>query len=331
MLRFANPEFLILLGIIPFLVLWYIQNNKKAGGTLRFSNIGVIKNISRTPSRRYRHILFLFRLIAISLLIIGFARPQSGTKEEKIITEGIDIILAMDISSSMLAEDLAQHRNRLDVTKEVATEFIKQRTNDRIGMVVFSGKSFTQCPLTLDYGIVLNFLKEIQIGMIEDGTAIGMAIANCVNRLRTSKAKSKVVILLTDGRNNRGELDPLTAAQIAKTMHVRIYTIGAGKRGEAMYPIDDPFLGKRYVPMRVDIDDESLTKIASITGGRYFRATDKTSLEKIYQEIGELEKTKIEVKEFTRYEELFINFLALAFGVLMLEIILANTRFRRIP
>lgn len=331
MLRFANPELLILLGIIPFLVLWYLRHNKKASGTLRFSNIGVIKKISRTPSRRYRHLLFVFRLIAISLLIIGFARPQSGTKEEKIITEGIDIILAMDISSSMLAEDLAQHRNRLDVTKEVATEFIKQRTNDRIGMVVFSGKSFTQCPLTMDYGIVLNFLKEIQIGMIEDGTAIGMAIANCVNRLRASKAKSKVVILLTDGRNNRGELDPLTAAQIAKTMNVRIYTIGAGKRGEAMYPIDDPFLGKRYVPMRVDIDDEVLTKIANITGGRYFRATDKTSLEKIYKEIGELEKTKIEVKEFTRYEELFVNFLAFAFGVLMLEIILANTRFRRIP
>jgi Ca-activated chloride channel family protein len=291
----------------------------------------VIKNISRTPSRRYRHILFFFRLVVISLLILGFARPQSGTKEEKIITEGIDIILAMDISSSMRAEDLAQHRNRLDVTKEVATQFIKERSNDRIGMVVFSGKSFTQCPLTLDYGIVLNFLKEIQIGMIEDGTAIGMAIANCVNRLRASKAKSKVVILLTDGRNNRGELDPLTAAQIAKTMNVRIYTIGAGKRGEALYPIDDPFLGKRYVPMRVDIDDEVLTKIANITGGKYFRATDKKSLEKIYQEIGELEKTKIEVKEFTRYEELFINFLALAFGVLMLEIILANTRFRRIP
>lgn len=331
MLRFANPEFLLLLGIIPFLILWYIRNNKKAGGTLRFSNIGVIKNISRTPSRRYRHILFFFRMVVVSLLILGFARPQSGTKEEKIITEGIDIILAMDVSGSMRAEDLAQHRNRLDVTKEVATQFIKERSNDRIGMVVFSGKSFTQCPLTLDYGIVLNFLKEIQIGMIEDGTAIGMAIANCVNRLRASKAKSKVVILLTDGRNNRGELDPLTAAQIAKTMNVRIYTIGAGKRGEALYPIDDPFLGKRYVPMRVDIDDEVLTKIANITGGRYFRATDKKSLEKIYQEIGELEKTKIEVKEFTRYEELFINFLALAFGVLMLELILANTRFRRIP
>ncbi len=331
MLRLANPEFLILLLIIPIIILWYFRNHMKASGTLRFSNLGIIKNISRTPSKKYRHILFAFRLIVITLLIIGFARPQSGTKEEKIITEGIDIILAMDISSSMLAEDLARHKNRLDVTKEVATQFIKERTNDRIGMIVFSGKSFTQCPLTLDYGIVLNFLKEIHVGMIEDGTAIGMAIANCVNRLRASKAKSKVVILLTDGRNNRGELDPITAAQIAKTLKVRIYTVGAGKRGEALYPIEDPFLGKRYVPMKVDIDDEILTKIADITGGKYYRATDKTSLEKIYHEIGELEKTKIEVKEFTRYKELFVNFLALAFGVLIIEIVLANSRFRKIP
>lgn len=331
MIRFANPEFLILLAIVPLLLYWYRKRQVKANGTLRFSNLGVIKNVSQTPSRRFRHILFVLRLMVISLLVIGFARPQSGAKEEKIITEGIDIILAMDISSSMLAEDLAQHKNRLDVTKEVAAQFISERTNDRIGMVVFSGKSFTQCPLTLDYGILLNFLKEIHIGMIEDGTAIGMAIANCVNRLRMSKAKSKVVILLTDGRNNRGEIDPITAAQIAKALNVRIYTIGAGKHGEAMYPIDDPFLGRRYVPMQVDIDDEMLTKIANITGGKYYRATDKTSLEKIYHEIGQLEKTKIEVKEFTRYTELFVNFLALALAVLLLEIILANTRFRKIP
>jgi len=269
--------------------------------------------------------------MVIILLIIGFARPQSGHKEEKIITEGIDIVLAMDVSSSMLAEDLARHKNRLDVTKEVATQFIKERSNDRIGMVVFAGKSFTQCPLTLDYGIVLNFLKQIHVHMIEDGTAIGMAIANCVNRLRASKAKSKVVILLTDGRNNKGELDPITAARIASALKVRIYTVGAGKRGQALYPIEDPFLGKRYVPMKVDIDEEVLTKIADITGGKYYRATDKNSLEKIYHEIGELEKTKIEVKEFTRYKELFVNFLALAFGVLLLEIIWANTIFRKIP
>ena len=331
MLRFHDPEFLILLFVVPFLIYWYIRRHTKASGTMRFSNLGNIKNIRSTPSKKYRHVLFLFRLVAIILLIIAFARPQSGTKEEQIITEGIDIIMAMDISSSMLAEDLARHKNRLDVTKEVAGQFISERTNDRIGMVVFAAKSYTQCPLTLDYGILLKFLQEIHIGMIEDGTAIGMVVANCVNRLRSSKAKSKVVILLTDGRNNRGELDPATAAQLAKTMKVRIYTIGAGKHGEALYPIDDPFLGKRYVPMKVDIDEDVLKKIASTTGGRYFRATDKNSLQKIYQEIGELEKTKIEVKEFTRYSELFVNFLFAALGLLLLEIILANTRFRKIP
>ncbi len=331
MIRFANPEFLVLLGIIPVMIFWYSKKQGKVNGTLRFSNLGVIKNVSKTPSQKYRHILFLLRLAVIALLIVGFARPQSSSKEEQVITEGIDIILAMDVSGSMLAEDLARHQNRLDVAKEVAEQFVKGRTNDRIGMVVFSGKSFTQCPLTLDYGILLSFLKEIRIGMIEDGTAIGMAIATCVNRLRTSKAKSKVVILLTDGRNNRGEIDPITAARIARAMNVRIYTIGAGGKGEALYPIEDPFLGKRYVPMKVDIDEEVLTKIANITGGKYFRATDKTSLQNIYREIGEMEKTKIEVKQFTRYNELFVNLVLLAFGVLVLEIILANTRFRKIP
>lgn len=331
MIRFANPEFLALLITIPLMVLWYLKKNVGRSGTLRYSNLGVIKTVSRSPSTKYRHLMFLLRATVITLLIIAFARPQSGTTEEQIITEGIDIILAMDISSSMKAEDLAKGRNRLDVTKEVASNFIKGRHNDRIGMVVFSGKSFTQCPLTLDYGILLKFLKEIYIGMIEDGTAIGMAIANCVNRLRDSKAKSKVVILLTDGRNNRGELDPLTAANVAKAMSVRIYTIGAGRHGKAPYPIEDPFFGKRYQYIEIDIDEDMLKKIANKTGGKYFRATDKASLERIYHEIGEMEKTKIKVKEFTRYNELFVNFLALAFGILILEIVLANTRFRKIP
>lgn len=313
------------------MILWYFRKNVRRTGTLRFSNLGVIKTVSKAPSKKYRHIIFVFRIIVVGLLIVAFARPQSGITEEEIITEGIDIILAMDISSSMKAEDLARGKNRLDVTKEVAAQFIGGRTNDRLGMVVFAGKSFTQCPLTLDYGIMLKFLKEINIGMVEDGTAIGMAIANCVNRLRDSKAKSKVVILLTDGRNNRGELDPITAANVAQAMGVRIYTIGAGKRGKAPYPVDDPFFGKRYQYIQIDIDEDVLKKIANITSGKYFRATDKASLERIYQEIGEMEKTKIEVKEFTRYKELFINFLVLAFGVLILEILLANTRFRRIP
>ena len=176
MFRFHDPEFLLLLAILPAIFFWYLKRFKRASGTLRFSNLGNIKKISATPSLRYRHVLIILRLISIGLLIVAFARPQSGAKEEKVITEGIDIILAMDISSSMLAEDLAQHKNRLDVTKEVAAEFIKERTNDRIGMVVFSAKSYTQCPLTLDYGILLKFLQEIHIGMIEDGTAIGTAI-----------------------------------------------------------------------------------------------------------------------------------------------------------
>lgn len=331
MIRFANPEFLGLLILIPLIFLWYIRKNKRRSGTMRFSNLGTIKSVNKSRSQQYRHILFLFRILVISLLIIAFARPQSGTTGEEVITEGIDIVLAMDISSSMKAEDLARHKNRLDVTKEVAANFINGRQNDRIGMVVFAGKSFTQCPLTLDYGILLNFLNEIHIGMIEDGTAIGMAIANCVNRLRDSKAKSKVVILLTDGRNNRGELDPLTAAKVAEALEVRIYTIGAGKHGKAPYPVDDPFFGKRYVYQEVDIDENVLKNIANITKGQYFRATDKASLEKIYAEIGEMEKTKIEVKEFTRYKELFSKLVLFAFGILVLEIVLANTRFRKIP
>jgi len=330
MFRFANPEFLVLLVIIPVMVFWYIKRNRKSGSTLRYSNLGIIKSVKNSPVKRYRHILFVLRVIVIGLLIICFARPQSGRSEEEIITEGIDIILAMDVSSSMLAEDF-KPKNRLEAAKVVAADFVKGRNNDRIGLVVFSAQSFTQCPLTLDYGILLRFMEDIHIGMIEDGTAIGMALANCVNRLRDSKAKSKVVILLTDGRNNRGELDPITAAKVGKAYNIRIYTIGAGKRGDALYPIDDPIFGKRYVKMPVEIDEDLLKQVASITGAQYFRATDKTSLEKIYAEIGEMEKTKIEVKEYTRYKELFVNYLLLALVMITAEIVLSQTRFRKIP
>ena len=329
MFRFANPEFLLLLAVVPFLTWWYLRR-KRSAATLRYSNLGVVKSVKKTGTRHYRHILFVLRMLVIILLIIAFARPQSGRSEQEIITEGIDIILAMDVSSSMLAEDF-KPKNRLEAAKLVAAEFVKGRTNDRIGLVVFAGLSFTQCPLTLDYGILLNFLQEIKIGMIEDGTAIGMAIGNCVNRLKESKAKSKVVILLTDGRNNRGELDPITAARVAQAFGIRIYTIGAGKRGEAMYPVDDPIFGKRYVKMPVEIDENLLQQVAQITGGKYFRATDKTSLEKIYSEIGDMEKTKIEVKEYTRYKELFLPYLLAAIALLLTEIVLANTRFRKIP
>lgn len=330
MFRFANPEYLFLLAIIPFQVYWYIKRNQGKSGSLRYSNIGVVKRVGKSPMMRFRHLTFVLRILAVVLLIVCFARPQSGRTEEEVLTEGIDIILAMDISSSMLAEDF-KPKNRLEAAKDVAADFIKGRKTDRIGMVVFAAHSFTQCPLTLDYGILQTFLEKIHIGMIEDGTAIGMGIANCVNRLRDSKAKSKVVILLTDGRNNRGELDPVTAARVAKSFNIRIYTIGAGKRGDALYPVDDPIFGKRYVRMPVQIDEEILKKIADITGGKYFRATNKSSLEEIYAEIGELEKTKIEVKHYTRYKELFVNYLLLAFGLIFVEIVLANTKFRKIP
>jgi Ca-activated chloride channel family protein len=277
--RFAHPHFLLLLACIPILALWYFKKRKGRGSTIRFSHLGFIKEAYRPSAVRVRHLLFLLRLLALVFLIIAFARPQSGIKGEEVITQGIDIVLAMDVSSSMLAEDIKP--NRVEASKQVAAEFIQGRKNDRIGMVVFAGEAFTQCPLTLDYGILLTFLDQIHVNMIEDGTAVGMGLATAVNRLRNSEAKSKVIILLTDGRNNRGEVDPLTAAQAAQAFDVRIYTIGAGTRGSALYPVQDPFFGKRYVPMQVDIDEETLRKIADLTDGRYFRATDRKQLDSI--------------------------------------------------
>jgi Ca-activated chloride channel family protein len=330
MTRFANPEFLGLLIIVPILIIWYLKRQRKTSGSVRFSNLGVVKSARKSAKTKLRYILFVLRIATIILIIIALSRPQSGETDEEVITEGIDIILSMDVSSSMLAEDF-KPKNRLEAAKVVAKEFVEGRTNDRIGLVVFAGKSFTQCPLTIDYGILINFMEQIHIGMVEDGTAIGMAIANCINRLRDSKAKSKVVILLTDGVNNKGQLDPITAAKVAKTMGVRIYTIGAGKRGEALYPVEDPIFGKRYVHMPVEIDEESLQQIANTTGGKYFRATDRSSLERIYAEIGEMEKTKIEVKEFTRYSELFAPYLLFAILCFLFEVVLGNTIFRKLP
>jgi Ca-activated chloride channel family protein len=328
-MRFLHPYYLVFLILIPFLIVWYFKRRKGRGGTLRFSHIGFIKQAYRPSAARIRHILFYLRLLVLLLLIVAFARPQSGVKGEEVITQGIDIVLAMDLSSSMLAEDIKP--NRVEASKQVAAEFIKGRTNDRIGMVVFAGEAFTQCPLTLDYGILLTFLEEIHVNMIEDGTAIGMGLATAVNRLRNSEAKSKVIILLTDGRNNRGEVDPVMAAQAAQAFDVRIYTIGAGKHGSALYPVHDPFFGKRYVPRQVDIDDETLRKIADLTRGQYFRATDRHQLRSIYKEIDEMEKTKIRVNEYTRYTELFFLFAGAALMIFLAEIVLTFTVFRKIP
>ena len=331
MYRFADPEYLYLLAILPLLVYWYWKRRAKGSGKIRFSDIHVIKRVGKTAKQRLRHSLFLLRLLFISLIIIAFARPQSGSQMRETTTEGVDIILALDVSSSMLAEDF-KPKNRLEAAKKVAEEFIQGRQNDRLGLVIFAGESFTQCPLTLDYGVLLTLMQDIKVADQDwDGTAIGMGIVNAVNRLRDSKAKSKVIILLTDGVNNRGEVDPVTASNIAAAIDVKIYTIGAGSKGTALYPVNDPLLGKRFVPMPVEIDEDVLKQIAVNTKGRYFRATDTKKLSEIYSEIGELEKTKIEVKEFTQYDEYFHFFLLIGLGLFVLEMILTNSIFRKLP
>lgn len=337
-LRFADPCFLGLFILIPALVFWHVKRRNRNGATLQFSHLGIARSAYKPSAAHKREMLTVLRMLTLASLIFAFARPQSGTKGEEVLTQGIDIILAMDVSSSMLAEDLKP--NRLEASKAVAEEFIKGRKNDRIGMVVFAGESYTQCPLTLDYSILLTLLGNLEMCLgtdregntfIDDGTAIGMGLATAANRLRTSQAKSKVIVLLTDGSNNAGQVDPITAAQIAQALDIRVYTIGAGTRGTAMYPVQDPFFGKRYVPRPVDIDEETLTKIAQLTGGQYFRATSSDNLSKVYHEIDAMEKTLIKVKEYTRYTELFYYFVGLALFFLTLEVILAHTRFRKIP
>ncbi|MFC1666413.1 VWA domain-containing protein [Candidatus Omnitrophota bacterium] len=329
-MRFSNPLFLILLGAIPLLVWDYLKRTKAREASIVFSDISIVKNIQPGFRVVYRHVPMILRMVAIFIFILAMARPQAGQKEEEIITEGIDIILTLDTSGSMKAEDF-KPQNRLGAAKEVMQEFIKSRHNDRIGLVVFARHSFTQCPLTLDYGVLLDLLDGIHIGMIEDGTAIGTAIANSVNRLRDSKAKSKVIILLTDGINNAGKIDPFTAAKAAAALGIRMYTIGAGKPGGALYPIEDPIFGKRYVRMDTEIDERLLERVAGETDGMYFRAKDEKGLKEIYKTIGKLEKTEIETKEYANYTELAGIFLLPGFVVLLLQVILSNTVFRKIP
>lgn len=331
MYRFANPEYLYLLILLPLLGLWYWKRAGRRNNHIRYSDIRLIKRIGHTKKQHARHLLFVLRMLFLALIIFSFARPQSSSKMRETSTEGVDIILALDVSSSMLAEDF-KPKNRLVASRKVAEEFIQGRKNDRIGLVIFAGESFTQCPLTLDYGVLLTILQGTEVADKDwDGTAIGMGIINAVNRLRDSKAKSKVIILLTDGNNNRGQVDPITAANVAASFGIKIYTIGAGTHGTAMYPIDDPLLGRRYVPQQVEIDEDALRKIAEITHGQYFRATSTEKLSEIYNEIGEMEQTKIEVMEFTRYDEYFKYFLSAGLFLFVLELVLTNTVFRKIP
>jgi Ca-activated chloride channel family protein len=269
-------------------------------------------------------------MAALALCVTALARPQRGTEEEELLTQGVDIIIALDASGSMAAEDF-EPRNRLFVAKLVVRKFVEGLKHDRAGLVVFAGKSFTRCPLTLDYGVLLNVVEDIELGAIEDGTAIGTALATCLNRLRESKAKSKVIILVTDGVNNRGEIQPLDAAEIGRTLGVKIYTVGIGSQGTARVPYMDPNYGKVYLDMPVEIDEASLTRIAEMTGGLYYRATDRPSLEKIFQDIGRLEKTRIQVKTYTHYDEQFVSFLAAALALAFLATVAGFTRFAKLP
>ena len=327
--RFVDPYHLLLLLLLPALVWWYATRAERTLGAVRYSAVDRLLRADRRRTGRWRHVPFGLRLLALALLLVAFARPQTGVTAENVATDGIDIVLALDLSSSMLAEDLEP--NRIGAARQVAADFVRGRLNDRIGLVVFAGEAFTQAPLTLDHRVVTTLIEDLEVGIIEDGTAIGMGLATAVKRLGDSSAESKVIVLLTDGQNNRGAIDPTTASQMAQALGVRIYAVGAGTRGSARVPVDDPLFGRRYASMQVDIDDEALEELAALTGGRYFRATDRESLERVYEEIDALETTEIEMTSFTRYGELFHLPLGVGLGLLLLEVALGRTVLRRLP
>ncbi|MBN4052199.1 VWA domain-containing protein [Sphingobacteriaceae bacterium AH-315-L07] len=325
---FKNQELLYLLLLLPVMCFWYWKKHKSQFVEMKVSSLDAYESGSSNWIQRFPHSLFVLRICAFGLLIIALARPQSTSEGKNVTTEGIDIVLALDISGSMLAEDFKP--NRIDAAKAVATDFISGRPNDRIGLVIFAGESFTQCPLTTDHQVIKELMLKVKSGMIEDGTAIGMGLATAVNRIKESDAKSKVVILLTDGVNNKGFIDPMTAAEIAETFGIRVYTIGVGKKGTAPYPVQTPF-GIQRQNMEVQIDEEVLKQIAEVTGGRYFRALNNKKLEEIYAEIDKLEKTKIQVTEFRKYAEEFYNFAMFAGLFLVLELFFRYTLLRTIP
>lgn len=328
MLVFTKPLYFILMVIPLAMIVWYLFRQRRAEATIQFSTTQGIDKIKPSLKVRLRHLPFVLQVLAIMALIAALARPQTSNSWENVTTEGIDIMMSMDISSSMLAADLKP--NRLEAAKDVAAAFINGRQNDNIGLVVFSGESFTQVPLTTDHAVLLNMFQSIQSGMIEDGTAIGLGLANSVSRLKESKAKSKVIILLTDGSNNRGEIAPVTAAEIAKSFGIRVYTIGVGTIGTAPYPVQTPF-GVQYQNMAVDIDENVLKQIASMTGGQYFRATDNKSLKGIYDEIDKLEKTKMKTSQYSKKYEQFKYFALAAFIFLLIQVVLRYTVYRKIP
>lgn len=326
---FEYPHLLWLLVIPALLIVHYIYLELCGRRPhLRVSDIRYWKAGGKSVLSYLRHTPMLLRTVALSMIIIAIARPRSSSKMDKIDTEGIDIVLAMDVSTSMLARDFTP--DRISAAKDIAIEFISQRPSDRIGIVVFAGESYTQCPLTTDRATLINLMKEIQTGLIEDGTAIGNGLATAVARMQGSDAKSRVVILLTDGVNNRGEITPQTAADIAKTYGIRVYTIGVGANGTAPYPVITPW-GVQMQDVEVEIDEDLLKGIAETTGGRYFRATDNTKLSEIYSEINKMEKARTTIDSFPVYKELFMDFALVALICLLLEVVFNAFILKRLP
>jgi Ca-activated chloride channel homolog len=326
-IHFAKPWFFALFALIPLLIYFYLRPPYRTQGSVLVSGVKAFGS-GRSWKTMFRHVLFIFRLLAISAIIISLARPQTGSQQQQTTGEGIDIVFCLDISGSMLAQDFTP--NRMEAAKQVAGEFIDRRPTDRMGLVIFAGESFTMCPLTTDHAVLKTQLFNVQSGLLEDGTAIGSGLATGVERLRSSLSKSKTIILLTDGENNGGVVDPNTAKEIAKSYGVRVYTVGVGTEGFAPVPVQTTS-GVIMQKEKVSIDEKLLTQIANETGGKYFRATDNESLNAIYKEIDRLEKSKFEVTSFTHYTEKFLPFLIAAFIFLILEWALRLTLFRKFP
>ncbi len=327
-MTFKNPEYLFLLLLLLPVIFWYIWELQKSEASMQMSAISKLKGYPKTLRMKFRHLPFVLRTLAIGMLIVAIARPQSSNNWRTENKEGIDIMMAIDVSGTMQAEDLRP--SRLEAAKDVAVDFIQSRPNDNIGLVVFAAESFTQCPLTIDHSVLINLFKGVRYGLINDGTAIGLGLANAVSRIKDSKAKSKVIILLTDGSNNQGDIAPITAAEIAKTFGIRVYAIGVGSHGIINMPVQTPF-GVRYQQVESEFDEKTLRDIAEMTGGQYFRATNNAKLRSIYQEIDMLEKTKISVKEFSNKSELYFLFALIAFLLLFAENLLRNTWLRTLP
>ena len=326
-MTFANKYIFLLLALVVVYIIWYIRKHNNIEPSVRVSDTSPYAAVGKTWREWLVHVPFVLRVVALTMIVIVLARPQSSDNWQNTEIEGIDIMMTIDVSTSMLSEDLKP--NRLEAAKDVAAQFINGRPNDNIGLTIFAGESFTQCLLTVDHEVLLNLFKNVQCGLVEDGTAIGLGIANAVTRLKDSKAKSKVIILLTDGTNNAGAVSPLTAAAIAKQFGIRIYTIGVGTNGEAPYPFQTA-MGIRYQNIPVEIDEQVLREIASTAGGEYFRATSNSKLKEVYEEIDKLEKTKLNVREFSTKEEEYQPFALVALIAVILELALRATILRRI-